>query len=63
MDVETYYMIITLNGKAVMFRGDDMYEEDGVYVFTFDDEIVAQFRKEAIAGYCLTEREVYDDEE
>lgn len=44
-----------------MFAADDMCEVLGEYVFSLDGETVAQFKKEAIAGYFITR--VEDDEE
>lgn len=55
------YTVITLNGRAFMFAADEVYELHGEYVFSLDREIVAQFKKDAIAGYFITR--VEDDEE
>ena len=44
-----------------MFDADDMCEVPGEYIFSLDGEIVAQFKKDAIAGYFITR--VEDDEE
>lgn len=59
--METVYTVVTLNGRGFMFAADDMCEVLGEYVFSLDGETVAQFKKDAIAGYFITR--VEDDEE
>lgn len=44
-----------------MFAADKMEEWNGVYTFYLDDNEVAEFKKDAIAGYFITRYE--DDEE
>ncbi len=55
------YTVVTLNGRGFMFEADEMCEVLGEYVFSLEGETVAQFKKEAIAGYFITR--VEDDEE
>lgn len=59
--MEFVYTVVTLNGRGFMFVADDVDEVCGEYVFSLEGEIVAQFKKEAIAGYFITR--VEDDEE
>jgi hypothetical protein len=59
--MELVYTVVTLNGRGFMFEADDMCEVLDEYVFSLDGETVAQFKKEAIAGYFITR--VEDDEE
>ena len=46
-------MVVTLNGRGFGFVADDMCEIDGTYIFSYEGETVAEFRKEAIAGYFV----------
>lgn len=55
------YQIVLVNGRDVMIEADGMEEEDGVYVFTEEEEVVAEFTRNNIAGYCLC-GEVEDEE-
>ena len=59
--METMYTVVTLNGRGFMFAADKMEEWNGVYTFYLDDNEVAEFKKDAIAGYFITRYE--DDEE
>ena len=58
--METVYTIITLNGKAYAFSADELVEYDGTYVFYLEDEKVAEFKRDALAGYFITR---YEDED
>ena len=64
MDAEydLMYTVVTLNGKGFTFFSDDMCEIDGTYIFSEEGETVAEFKKDAIAGYFIT-RVYYEDEE
>ena len=55
------YTVVTLNGRGFMFEADEMKDWQNVYTFYLDGEEVAEFRKDAIAGYFITR--VDDDEE
>ena len=57
----TVYTVVTLNGRGFMFDADEVIELGGEYVFSLEGEEVAQFKKDAVAGYFITRYE--DDEE
>lgn len=59
--METMYTVVTLNGRGFMFDADGVIELGGEYVFELDGETVAQFKKDAIAGYFISRVE-YDEE-
>lgn len=61
MDVETMYTVVTLNGRAFMFAADEMNKYMGTYTFLLEGETVAEFKKDAIAGYFISRVE-YDEE-
>ena len=54
-------MVVTLNGRAFMFAADEMNEYMGMYTFSLEGETVAEFKKDAIAGYFISRVE-YDEE-
>lgn len=54
MDVEMMYTVVTLNGRGFMFNADKMVEFEGVYAFYNEEEIVAEFKKDAISGYFIS---------
>lgn len=56
------YVIVPLTGKMLEFNADEMEDEDGYYRFLIDDEIIAVFKKDNIAGYFVSE-DYEDDEE
>ena len=60
-DMGTMYTVVTLNGRGFMFEADFMRDWNSSYSFYLDDEEVAEFKKDAIAGYFITRYE--DDEE
>ena len=55
------YAVVTLNGKIFEFYADEMVELDGMYTFYLNDAIVAEFKKDAIAGYFILTLEDEDD--
>lgn len=59
--METMYTVVTLNGRGFMFDADEMVEIGDSYTFYLEDEKVAEFKKEAIAGYFITRCD-YDEE-
>lgn len=58
--MEMMYTVVTLNGRGFMFEADGVIELGGEYIFELDGETVAQFKKDAIAGYFITR---YDEDE
>lgn len=54
------YMIVTLNGRCFRFQAEEMEEIDGLYIFTNEGEVVAQFKKDNIAGWFLVATERYE---
>lgn len=63
MEVEKMYTVVTLNGRGFGFFADDMCEIDGTYIFSYEGETVAEFRKDAIAGYFVAYGDYEDDYE
>lgn len=61
-DMETMYTIVTLNGRGFVFEADEVDEIMGQLTFSLDGEVVAEFKKDAIAGYFIS-RYVEEDEE
>ena len=59
--METIYTVVTLNGRGFMFESDEMIDYGKEYAFFLDDDKVAEFKKDAIAGYFIKRYE--DDEE
>ena len=59
--METMYTVVTHNGRGFMFDADEMCEVLGEYVFSLDGETVAQFKKDAIAGYFISRYEEEDE--
>lgn len=58
--METMYTIVTLNGRGFAFVADEVTEYMGQLTFSLDGDTVAEFKKDAIAGYFIT---TYEDEE
>ena len=58
--MENLYLVTFINGKMVEFNADEMECEDGVYTFWLDGEVVAQFKRDNIAGYIVVR---YEDDE
>lgn len=55
------YAIFLINGKCVAVKADKYEYDDGTYSFFYDDECVAEFQKNNIAGISVAEVEI--DEE
>lgn len=51
---EKMYTIITLNGRAYQFYADELKECGDTWMFYYDDDLVAEFKKDALAGYFIT---------
>ena len=45
------YQIFFINGKAIQLLGEKITEYDGVIYISRDDEDIAQFKRDNIAGY------------
>lgn len=58
--METMYTVVTLNGRAFMFEADEVVELGGEYIFSLSGETVAEFKKDAIAGYFISR---YEDDD
>lgn len=56
------YTIITLNGKSATFEADEVEEDGERYIFSLDEEVVAQFLIKGIAGYFGSFAESNDEE-
>lgn len=54
------YQIILINGKIIEFEAEEYEYEDGTYSFFYDGEVMAQFQRNNIAGFC--KKEIADDE-
>ena len=53
------YCIVFVNGKKLRFEADNLEFEDGVYTFYLEGDVVAEFKRDNIAGYIVVE----DDDE
>ena len=58
------YQVVFINGRIVEFFADSHEFEDGIYTFYFEGDVVAEFKRDNIAGYVATvpgdEDEEYD---
>lgn len=56
------YQIMFINGRAIEFAADDFEFEDGVYRFLIDGEVIAEFVRNNIAGFCSLEAPDEDED-
>lgn len=61
MMIGVSYVVVMANGRAIEFTADEVTEVMGEYIFSCEGEVVAIFRKEAIAGYIRHEDEEDED--
>ena len=46
------YQIVLINGRALLIEADEYECEDGVYKFYLNGEVVGEFLRNNIAGFC-----------
>lgn len=49
------YQIVLINGKIIEFEAEEYEYEDGTYSFFYDGEVITQFQRNNIAGFCKME--------
>ena len=50
---ELSYMVATINGKMFQFRADSHETDDDIVRFFLNDEVVAEFLRNNIAGFFI----------
>lgn len=46
-----------INARVIAFVADEVEYEEGIYKFWMDGELVAEFKRDNIAGYFVNEIE------
>lgn len=57
------FSVILTNGTDYMVEADKVEREEGIYTFYTDDEIVAEFNSNRIAGYFVEDEEDAQDQD
>lgn len=55
------YCITFVNGKILRFEADNVEFEDGVYTFYLEGDVVAEFKRDNIAGYIVVEDDDFEE--
>lgn len=51
------YRVVMINARILEFKAEEVECEEGIYKFYLDGELVAEFKRDNIAGYFVSEIE------
>lgn len=49
------YRVVMINARILEFEADEVECEEGIYKFYCEGELVAEFKRDNIAGYFVSE--------